>query len=111
MAEATKRKAKRGGVMRKTAALMLACMAPSPAFAQATTTYSYDELGRLTDVATDQGPAASTTSMKYDSAGNRTEYKVIGSSNSPGNLDGATVKDRSMFIVVPLNGFTLIPIG
>lgn len=71
-----------------------------PALAASTTTYTYDALGRLV--------AASTTGTvnngvqlgtNYDPVGNRTAYTVTGSPNGPNRV-----------VVVPLNGFTVIPL-
>lgn len=92
----------------------------TPICAQETTTYSYDALGRLQAVKVDNGPANGTnTAITYDPAGNRVMYKVTGATGSgeggggagdggppPGGIAGAPI-----FIVVPMNGYTLIPIG
>lgn len=75
------------------------------------TTYTYDALGRLvqSDVTTDG--ATVTTKIQYDPAGNRTSYTVTGA-NRPGNDtgDGAAVMRPTGVVVVPLNGFTIIPL-
>ncbi|KQN04844.1 hypothetical protein ASE85_07595 [Sphingobium sp. Leaf26] len=69
-----------------------------PAHASSTTTYSYDALGRLVQsdtTGTVNNGVQVTTS--YDAADNRETYKVTGSKNK--------------VVVVPLNGFTVIPIS
>jgi YD repeat-containing protein len=75
-----------------------------PAAAQTSQTLVYDALGRLTEVQTVPGSGAAQASRYgYDAAGNRTARVVTG--GEPGQ--GAA----SRIIVVPLNGFTIIPIG
>lgn len=68
------------------------------------TTYTYDALGRLTTSATtgtvNNGMNVSTA---FDPAGNRTNYTVTGSTNTPSSGGGGV-------IVLPLNGFTIIPL-
>jgi YD repeat-containing protein len=83
------------------AALLLTSAA---AQAAETINYTYDALGRVksaTHVGGDN--AGMVINYTYDPAGNRTEYKVTGSKNK-GRPDGVV-------IVVPLNGFTIIPVG
>jgi hypothetical protein len=84
----------------------------SVAFAQQeTTTYTYDALGRLTQVQKSGGPADGTTSVyNYDAASNRTNVTVTGSPNGSGNGssgNGAGVS-TTYYAVVPLNGYTII---
>lgn len=86
-------------------------MTPCIAGAQSTTTYTYDALGRLVGSSTDRGPGASTTTIEYDPAGNRKTYKVSGAANGVDDGAGASVPVKPRFVVVPLNGFTLIPLG
>lgn len=84
---------------------ILACMVAlaSPAAAQETTTYSYDALGRLRTTSTSGGQNSGTVNQTdFDRAGNRTNYTTTGATGTPSN--GMKV------IVVPLNGFTVIPI-
>lgn len=85
--------------------VMVACaflFAPA-AVAQETTTYSYDALGRLRTTSTTGGQNNGTTNqVEFDRAGNRTNYTTTGATGTPSN--GVKV------IVVPLNGFTVIPI-
>lgn len=69
------------------------------ASASGTITYSYDALGRLVTV---DMPASVQSTYKYDDAGNRYEQKVTGSPNPP--------PPPQAVVVVPLNGFTIIPI-
>jgi len=84
--------------MRAMKVILLSSIAlASPAFSSSTTTYTYDALGRLTATANsgtvNNGVAMATT---YDAADNRVTYAVTGS--------------KPKVIVVPLNGFTVIPI-
>ena len=83
--------------------------------AQETKSYNYDALGRVTGVQISGGPAGGTNAgYQYDAAGNRSNVTVSGSpngnagSNDPGS--GAST-GSTIYIVVPLNGFTLIPVG
>ena len=66
-------------------------------------TYKYDALGRLVETST-QGTVNNglNTTIQFDKAGNRINYKVTGSTTLP--AAGRRV------IVIPLNGFTVIPI-
>jgi hypothetical protein len=76
---------------------------PEAARAQENITYTYDALGRVvteTHVGGDNDGMVVTYS--YDAAGNRTHYAVAGANNA--FPFGAKV------IVVPLNGFTIIPV-
>lgn len=86
-------------------ALVVVCalLAAPAAAAQETTTYTYDALGRLQESQITQGPNTGTdTKIEYDSAGNRKNYVVTGATGTPSS--GTKV------IVVPLNGFTVIPL-
>lgn len=75
----------------------------SPALAQGTTTYEYDALGRLVGTTTSGGANDGLgTVYEYDAAGNRKRVEVTGSDGSPGG--------PSRFIVLPINGFLVIPI-
>ena len=65
--------------------------------------YVYDALGRLTKVTQSD---ASTIDYQYDPAGNRTLVSVDGSGTPDVNPNGP-----SAIVVVPLNGFTVIPIN
>lgn len=71
---------------------------PSASPAAETTTFAYDALGRL-NTATSAGSVNNglVASQAYDPAGNRVSDAVT-------NGQGAPV------VVVPLNGFTIIPI-
>jgi YD repeat-containing protein len=83
-------------------------LAPPPANA---TTYTYDALGRLvqSDVTTDG--ATVHTRIDYDPAGNRTSYTVTGANRTGDDTgDGAAVIRSTGVVVVPLNGFTIIPL-
>lgn len=82
---------------------MVLALAP-PANAAETVTYTYDALGRLTGVSHSGGDnSGMTQSFRYDPAGNRTQYEVTGSKNRGLSAGGV--------IVLPLNGFTIIPLG
>lgn len=108
--------------MRPFAVLLLLTIA-HPAAAQETTTYTYDALGRLTGSTVSGGTASGTkTAITYDQAGNRARYEVTGSqsggdSGGGSGGDGAGVPGTGgtgggiapkRFIVVPLNGYTVI---
>lgn len=85
--------------------------ASGAAKAQETTTYTYDALGRLVSSKT-SGSQNVTTSIRYDAAGNRTNYTVAGAANGssdPGASAGAPTTKK--YVVIPLNGFTIIPIN
>jgi hypothetical protein len=103
-----------------TSALLFVC---SSALAQ-TTTYQYDALGRLVGSATSTNGSQVNTSIAYDPAGNRSRYLVSGAvapngantggaSAGPntGSGVGPTPSSSPMFVVVPLNGFTIIPLN
>ena len=78
--------------------IALGLLSAVSAHAQETTTYKYDARGRLTEVKQQGGPASGTvTTYSHDAADNRTNVTVT--------TTGMKV------IVVPLNGFTVIPIG
>jgi YD repeat-containing protein len=87
------------------AATALAAVLTTQASANETTTYTYDALGRLTNSATtgtvNSGMNVSTV---FDAAGNRTNYTVTGSTNTPPSSGSGGV------IVLPLNGYTIIPL-
>lgn len=77
-----------------------------PAAAQTSQTLVYDVHGRLTDVLTmPRSGVPQTSRYEYDPAGNRTTRLTIG-----GEPEQVAIA-RSRVIIVPLNGFTLIPIG
>lgn len=97
-------------------ALMLAgSLGSAPVHAQETKTYTYDALGRVTNVQISGGPASGTNAgYQYDLAGNRTNVTVSGSANSSqpgGDAGGGVSVGGTIYIVVPLNGFTLIAIN
>ena len=88
--------------IKKICAALLICL-PGAASATETITYTYDALGRVTNVNHSGSVNNGLQSQyQYDPADNRVNVTVTGaSSNSP----------PSRVIVVPLNGFTVIPIG
>ena len=94
---------------------LAALLAGSAASAQETTYYTYDALGRLVQVNKSGGPVNGVqTSYNYDAASNRTNVTVTnaptnGNGGDPGS--GASVPATRLFVVVPLNGYTLIPIN
>lgn len=72
------------------------------ALAAETSTYAYDALGRLITTTRASGPSNGvSTAIGYDPADNRSSYVVTGSSRPP--ITGPV-------IVLPLNGFTVIPL-
>ncbi|MEO9601262.1 RHS repeat domain-containing protein [Parasphingorhabdus sp.] len=82
---------------------MIALCVGSPALAQGTTAYEYDALGRLIGTTTTGGSNDGLgTVYEYDAAGNRKRVEVTGSSGTPGG--------PGRFIVLPINGFLVIPI-
>lgn len=100
--------------MRRLIAITMGIFLSSAASAQETTTYSYDALGRLVTSQISGGANNGTqTDIGYDPAGNRTTYAVGGSTTSANGDPNAagTVSRQPMVIVVPLNGFTIIPIN
>ena len=85
---------------------------PTPAYAQTTTTYQYDALGRLVGSTNTTGATNVQTAIEYDAAGNRKTYRVSGAPNGGADSgSGASAPNARRFVVVPLNGFTIIPIG
>jgi hypothetical protein len=76
----------------------------TPLRASETVTYQYDPLGRLVQ-GNSSGSVNNGLNIQYtiDEAGNRKRIVVTGSSNQGIPTEGV--------IVVPLNGFTIIPIG
>jgi hypothetical protein len=66
-------------VIEKAAFALAALAISSPASASDTVNYTYDALGRLTDISVSGGPnAGSAAATDYDPAGNRTGYTVSG---------------------------------
>ena len=83
-------------------ALMVAVLAgwlALPALAQNIANYTYDELGRLKTVTYSNGVSVV---YEYDAAGNRTQKTVTGSTNAPPPAEAV--------IVLPIAGFTIIPL-
>lgn len=84
-------------------AAALAIAPISTVHASESITYSYDALGRLTNAATTGGvDNALSVTYALDLADNRTLITVTGSTG--GGMPDITV------IVLPLNGYTIIPI-
>ena len=90
--------------------LAMLCGGISSALAQETTTYTYDAKGRVTGTQRSGGPSAgATTTYTYDSADNRTNVTVTNSPNGSGNGSGNGASAPMLrYVVVPLNGYTLI---
>lgn len=77
--------------------------APSPA--AETVTYTYDVLGRLMqEQYAGSINNALVVAQTLDANGNRTRLTISGSANLGSQFGGGV-------IVVPLNGFTVIPLG
>lgn len=93
-------------------ALICAVGNSTSVIAQETTTITYDALGRVVKVQKSGGPSNGVeASYEFDAAGNRVRVKVEGSANwSGGSGGGGATAPSTVYIVVPLNGFTLIPI-
>lgn len=102
-----------------------ALLTSSAASASENVTYTYDALGRLIATSRTGGPSSGVTmGTTFDPAGNRTSYTISGSSSStptptPGPTPTPTPtptpgpgpgSGSPLFIVVPLAGFSLIPI-
>lgn len=81
--------------------------------AQETTTYTYDALGRVTNVDQSGGRNNDThANYQYDAAGNRQRVVVTCPAGAvPGtpNACAGYQQASAAFVVVPLNGYTLIP--
>lgn len=87
---------------------IVAIAAATPAAATETITYGYDAFGRLVAVTHTGGRNDGVNAAyNYDKADNRTSVQVTGGALASGGSDGATVS-TAVFIVVPLNGYTLI---
>ena len=85
----------------KTALAAAVLAAPAAAAASDTVSYTYDALGRVTDVATAGGPNdGSAAATRSDPAGNRTSYGVAGAgpagsaSASPSSSSGDLMTGR-----------------
>jgi YD repeat-containing protein len=77
-------------------------LVPGVSAAAETVTYSYDALGRLIRTQRSGGPASGVDAqVQYDPAGNRTNVTVNGASSSSPPV---------RVIVLPLNGYTVIPL-
>lgn len=72
-----------------------------PASAQTSQTFTYDVHGRLASARTGTASSAQTSEYEYDGANNRTVRRTT--SSEP-------VARRARIVVLPLNGFTIIPI-
>lgn len=84
-----------------------------------TTSYRYDARGRLIGSTNSSAGGTVNTTITYDRADNRANYSVSGAVNGTGGNagtdpnSGASIPPRSStsrLIVVPLNGFTVIPL-
>jgi YD repeat-containing protein len=89
-------------------ALVVLLLASTGAAAAESVTYSYDALGRLIRTQRSGGPASGVDAQTtYDRAGNRAGVVVA---NAPTNTPPPPPGNIRV-IVLPLNGFTVIPIG
>jgi hypothetical protein len=85
-------------------------MISQAANASETLTYTYDALGRVVKVSrTGTVNNGVTANYSYDHADNRTNVTVTGAATGSDTGSGAAVPS-SLYIVVPLNGYTLIKI-
>jgi len=90
--------------MRKISLIVLLLMSTA-ASGQETIKHTYDALGRLTNSTVTGGPVNGTsTTIGYDKAGNRSSYVVGGAPTSTPPSNSRRV------IVLPLNGFVVIPL-
>lgn len=96
------------------AALAAFVVLPTTVSAAETANYTYDALGRVVRVERSGGPSnGEQADYSYDPAGNRSNVTVTGASNgggSGGNGNGGN-GSNTLYVVVPLNGFTLIVIN
>ena len=97
---------KHSALMRASVGLGLAMigltLVPTVAAAAESVTYTYDALGRLIRTQRSGGPASGVDAqLQYDPAGNRTNVTVSGASSSSPPV---------RVIVLPLNGYTVIPL-
>lgn len=92
---------------------LASALLPALAGAQETTTYTYDAKGRVTGVVRSGGPSNGTnTAYTYDAADNRTNVTVSNSPNGNGSDTGSGASvPNVLYVVVPLNGYTLIRIS
>ena len=91
---------------------LAALSATAPVSAQTQSSYQYDALGRLVGSTNATGSSTVVTTIGYDAAGNRKVYTVNGAPDGSGDPgSGASVPNVRRFIVIPLNGFTVIPIN
>lgn len=96
----------------KMAVLLAISGIASEASAQETTTYTYDALGRLVESKVSGSRPTVTTGISYDPAGNRKNYTVKGGVDAAADTGAsAGIPSTKRFVVVPLNGFTVIPIN
>ena len=82
------------------------------ASAEETKIYSYDALGRLITIeATTIAEEPIVTEITYDAGGNRTNYSITGVNIMPPEEGGGGwSKNDIIYVVTPLNGFTLLMI-
>ncbi len=91
--------------------ILLLCSA-GLAYAQEVTTYTYDSKGRVVTTSRSGGPSSGVgTTYTYDRANNRSNVTVSGSPNGSGRGSDGASTDTTLFVVVPLNGYTVIPIN
>lgn len=74
--------------------------------------YTYDEVGRLQKAEVSKQSNNSLTTLDIDNANNRKKITVSNANGTYSGADNGTAPPQSSrLIVVPLNGFTIIPIG
>ncbi len=92
---------------RKAALVMTAFAVPAAAGASETVDYTYNSLGRLTDVSISGGPnGGAVAATRYDPAGNRRSYSVSGA--GPASLAPASVSSSSLEAADSLDGESIV---
>ena len=85
----------------------------TPSYAQGKKSYSYDARGRLVSVTTEeQGLDQIQISIEYDDADNRVRYQISNVPDNSGERPPADAETpvKPAYAVVPLNGYTVLPV-